>query len=51
MAVRSRQVGASMAALPPHQAILAGFLIGLVGAVYGAAAPINRPGSASIDPA
>jgi len=43
------EVGASMAALPPHQAILAGFLIGFVGAVYGAAALIKRPGSASID--
>jgi hypothetical protein len=29
------EVQASMAALPPHQAILAGFVIGLVGAVYG----------------
>ena len=44
-------VGASMAALPPHQAILAGFLIGLVGAVYGAATLIKEPGSASIDSA
>ena len=42
---------ASMAALPPHQAILAGFLIGLVGAVYGAVALINRRGSAGIDSA
>ena len=24
-----------MAALPPHQAILAGFVIGLIGAAYG----------------
>ena len=43
------ELRASMAALPPHQAILAGFLIGLVGAAYGAVAPINRPGSAGID--
>jgi hypothetical protein len=43
------EVGASMAALPPHQAILAGFLIGLVGALYGAAALSRRPSSATID--
>ncbi|MHB8611280.1 MAG: hypothetical protein ACYDAL_02480 [Candidatus Dormibacteraceae bacterium] len=36
------EVGTSMAALPPHQAILAGFLIGLVGAVYGAATRLDR---------
>lgn len=29
------EVRASMAALPPHQAILAGFLIGLIGAAFG----------------
>ena len=29
------EIRASMAALPPHQAILAGFLIGLVGAAFG----------------
>ncbi|MHB8688860.1 MAG: hypothetical protein ACYDB4_16950 [Candidatus Dormibacteraceae bacterium] len=40
------EVGASMAALPPHQAILAGFLIGLVGAGYGAAA-LDRPRSSA----
>jgi hypothetical protein len=40
------EVGASMAALPPHQAILAGFLIGLIGAVYGAAA-LSRPRSSA----
>ncbi len=34
----------SMAGLPPHQAILAGFLIGLVGAGWGVAAAINRAG-------
>ena len=45
------EVAASMAALPPHQAILAGFLIGLVGAVYGAATQIKEPRSASIDSA
>lgn len=45
------EVQASMAALPPHQAILAGFLIGLVGAVYGAAALIRGPSSATIDSA
>jgi hypothetical protein len=32
------EVRASMASLPPHQAILAGFLIGLLGAAYGLAA-------------
>lgn len=36
-------VGVSMAALPPHQAILAGFLIGLIGAAYGVAALSKRP--------
>jgi hypothetical protein len=36
------EVRASMAALPPHQAILAGFVIGLVGAAYGIAAPIRQ---------
>ena len=40
---------ASMAALPPHQAILAGFLIGLVGAAFGIATNMRRPGSAGID--
>jgi hypothetical protein len=35
----------SMAGLPPHQAILAGFLIGLVGAGWGAAVRITRAGS------
>jgi len=34
----------SMAGLPPHQAILAGFLIGLVGAGWGVAVGINRAG-------
>jgi hypothetical protein len=29
------EVGTSMAALPPHQAILLGFLVGLLGSVYG----------------
>jgi hypothetical protein len=37
------EVGASMAALPPHQAILAGFLIGVVGAAYGAVAELREP--------
>ncbi len=37
------EVGVSMAALPPHQAILAGFLIGLMGATYGVAAHSKRP--------
>lgn len=37
------ELRASMAALPPHQAILAGFLIGLVGAGYGLAINLNRP--------
>jgi hypothetical protein len=35
------EVGASMAVLPPHQAILAGFLIGLAGAGYGAVAELR----------
>src|SRR5229473_1234960 len=34
----------SMAGLPPHQAILAGFLIGLIGAGWGVAVGINRAG-------
>jgi hypothetical protein len=42
------EVGASMAALPPHQAILAGFLIGLIGAVYGTAALSRQRSSATI---
>ena len=37
------EVGVSMAALPPHQAILAGFPIGLMGATYGVAAHSKRP--------
>lgn len=37
------EVGVAMAALPPHQAILAGFLIGLMGAAYGVAAHGKRP--------
>jgi hypothetical protein len=36
------EVAASMAALPPHQAILAGFLIGFVGAAYGAVAEFRE---------
>ena len=36
------EVGASMAALPPHQAILAGFLIGLAGAAYGAVVELRK---------
>ena len=36
------EVGASMAVLPPHQAILAGFLIGLAGAGYGAVAELKE---------
>ena len=36
------EVGASMAVLPPHQAILAGFLIGLAGAGYGAVAEFRE---------
>lgn len=38
------ELRASMAGLPPHQAILAGFLIGLVGAGYGAVVGINQLG-------
>lgn len=34
------EVQVSMAALPPHQAILAGFVLGLVGASYGV---VSRP--------
>lgn len=41
------EVGASMAALPPHQAILAGFLIGLLGAGFGFAA--GRPNSTDVE--
>ena len=36
------ELRSSMAGLPPHQAILAGFLIGLVGAGWGAVTGINR---------
>jgi hypothetical protein len=36
------EVGASMAVLPPHQAILAGFLIGLAGAGYGAVVELRK---------
>ena len=36
------EVGASMAVLPPHQAILAGFLIGLAGAAYGAVVELRE---------
>ena len=36
------EVGASMAVLPPHQAILAGFLIGLASAGYGAVAELRE---------
>jgi hypothetical protein len=36
------EVGASMAVLPPHQAIFAGFLIGLAGAGYGAVAELRE---------
>ena len=36
------EVGASMAVLPPHQAILAGFLIGLAGAGYRAVAELRE---------
>jgi len=34
----------SMAGLPPHQLILAGFLIGLIGAGWGVAVDIRRAG-------
>ena len=37
------EVGTSMAALPPHQAILAGFVIGLLGAVSGIAVSTHPP--------
>ncbi len=42
----SMEVRASMAALPPHQAILAGFVIGLAGAAYGIASRVGRTESA-----
>jgi len=38
------ELRSSMAGLPPHQAILAGFLIGLVGAGWGAVTGIDRAG-------
>ena len=41
------EVRASMASLPPHQAILAGFLIGLVGAMYGSVIGRKRPTQAT----
>ncbi len=37
------EVGTSMAALPPHQMIFAGFVIGLIAAAYGAAMQTQRP--------
>jgi len=37
------EMGMSMATLPPHQMIFAGFVIGLVGSAYGAAAQPRRP--------
>ena len=40
------EIRASMAALPPHQAILAGFLIGLVGAAYGSVVNRRQPQAA-----
>lgn len=36
------EVRASMAALPPHQAIFAGFLVGLLGATYGLIADVRH---------
>jgi len=39
------ELRSSMAGLPPHQAILAGFLIGLVGAGWGVAAGLNQAAS------
>jgi hypothetical protein len=45
--IHPMEVGASMAALPPHQAILAGFLLGLGGAVYGTAALGRQSSSAT----
>jgi len=38
------ELRSSMAGLPPHQAILAGFLIGLVGAGWGAVTGFKRAG-------
>lgn len=37
------EVGVSMAALPPHQLIFTGFVLGLIGSVYGAATQLARP--------
>jgi hypothetical protein len=43
------ELRASMASLPPHQAILAGFLIGLFGAAFGITTTMRRPRSAGVD--
>lgn len=45
----SMEIRASMAALPPHQAILAGFLIGLIGAGVGVAAGMRRTEPTNVD--
>lgn len=45
------ELRASMAALPPHQAILAGFLIGLIGATFGIATNIRQSSPPGIDSA
>ena len=37
------EVGTSMAALPPHQAIFAGFVVGLIAAGRGAAVQLKKP--------
>jgi hypothetical protein len=37
------EVGTSMAALPPHQAIFAGFVVGLIAAGLGATMQLKRP--------
>jgi hypothetical protein len=44
------EVRASMAALPPHQAILAGFLVGLLGTAYGLAIGGRRAASYAPEP-
>ena len=43
------EIRASMAALPPHQAILAGFVIGLIGAGVGVAAGLRRTEPSNVD--
>lgn len=46
---RPLEVGMSMATLPPHQAILAGFVIGLVGSAYGVLARGRSPTATAVE--